>query len=529
MICGIPNYALWIPQNYPRQDCPLIGSLCSGCPSSMQVLKASAQALAAASRRYIETSPNSTIGIANHGRAPSMSLNGSPVKGPRHNRSSSCGTGYGLTFGSISGQEASASEEVPSFASLMLLSLITRGRIPEEKLGTWSYNPRLVEFGLQEAHHLVDTLLRVKLQLSKGDCSGLAVAPAAVVLCVLSDWFGSFTVESVCEHSIEMLMDESEDLLEHAAEADPPAAADQGGEAATGAIAAMAAGLRLSGGGGAEAKEQRQREYLMHVRSVCCALQAQEQELFLVMAAIMRHAYTAIVEDKHIKGNGQEDTVKKLRQSVGGGISTLAGGAGGNNHQGAQPGSPQRASVVGMGLPFGPRASVNGAPGSPGGWNNRHARNSSFGTGFPAPSLNGGNDGHGPGSAKELDALAAVVASAAAAAFPVIGVLGGSISVLSKWGPSAGGAGGSSVSSGSSRRCSNLGNNAIAAHQLLEPEVALRALCRCMAAWLLNPLCHACPQALDAADAFLWFLVVHDAGYKCLLQVSCGATSRRTM
>jgi hypothetical protein len=40
-----------------------------------------------------------------------------------------------------------------------------------------------------------------------------------------------------------------------------------------------------------------------------------------------------------------------------------------------------------------------------------------------------------------------------------------------------------------------------------------------MASWLLSPLCVACTQAVDAADAFLWFLTVSDAGFKRLLQV----------
>jgi hypothetical protein len=393
---------------------------------------------------------------------------------------------------------AAGGENVPNFASLMLLSLITHGRLPDDHRGAnnWGSCPRVQMFGLQEAHHLNEALLKLKLAVTNGSYDSFATAPPALMMCVLSDWFGSFTTESICETSLAVLVDESDRLLQLASE-----------------VADVA---RVVGGAGEpvaipeetpEEEAARAQAYMVNVRAVCCALQAHEQELFLIVGAILRHVLNCVNEDPHIPTPTPEE-LARVRSSSGGGAASSVDGSGATPHHrghshslfGSAAGGPGSSAAAGGGgggaggiaragslgmnfhLPrFGSGAGLHTRnASSPGGVTPmspgfHHTRNASYAG--PAGASAAGGAGHSDGAV-----FAATVAAAAAAAFPPSAVLGGSLAAICRWnGTGTGSTTGSGL--GSVRRSTPAGqmqqqNAAAATAKQLAPEVALRALCR---------------------------------------------------
>jgi hypothetical protein len=249
--------------------------------------------------------------------------------------------------------------------------------------------------GFTEGHAMCSQLQAVKLALNSGDYAPLENASAATAVVVLGDWFAGFASESLSEASLGLLVEEAESLLKEAA----AAVAAQ----AQAASAAAARDLQKS----PQPHEGRQRgrmkvpklklahmrvdqrnrrssressvdgqsvidedTMLVHkaaARAVACALHAHEQDLFLVLAAVLRHVRHSSMDDSRLhswmlgsswqqqqqdkedggstaQGQGQEDV---LAMASALGLSSVSGSAGAGQQQPQQ----RQGSVLGLTQP----------------------------------------------------------------------------------------------------------------------------------------------------------------------------------
>lgn len=295
----------------------------------------------------------------------------------------------------------------PSFAAGLLTALIYKGRFPEEYESQWTSCPRLMALGLAEGHSMCAQLHSVKLALNSGDCTPLETASTAVAVVVLSDWFEGFVSEAISEQTLQLLVNEEEAMLTQAhnaaAAARDAAAANkqlhkpvprrqhcqhgvvpklklpQKGSSnssdhevpaqATLAAAAPAAAAEL-----AETEDVALLHHQALARNICCQFAAYEQDLFLVLAAVLRHVRHASLDDSRLHswmldGAQQKQQQQQDRSSAaeGDGLGDLhyqhmqaaaAGLAGGLNGSGGGSQQLQGGQQAAMGLMHAPEQQV---------------------------------------------------------------------------------------------------------------------------------------------------------------------------
>jgi hypothetical protein len=280
----------------------------------------------------------------------------------------------------------------PSFAAGLLTALVYKGRFPEELEVQWAGCPRMQAMGFTEGHAMCSQLQAVKLALNSGDYAPLENASAATAVVVLGDWFAGFASESLSEASLGLLVEEAESLLEEAA-----AAVAAQAQAASAAAARdlqkspqphesrqrgrmKVPKLKLAHMKGDQCNRRSSREssvdgqsaldedtMLVHkaaARAVACALHAHEQDLFLVLAAVLRHVRHSSIDDSCLhswmlgsscqqqqqgkedggstaQGQGQEDV---LAMASALGLSSMSGSAGAGQQQPQQ----RQGSVLGL-------------------------------------------------------------------------------------------------------------------------------------------------------------------------------------
>jgi hypothetical protein len=248
--------------------------------------------------------------------------------------------------------------------------------------------------GFTEGHAMCSQLQAVKLALNSGDYTTLENASAATAVVVLGDWFAGFVSESLSEASLGLLVEEAESLLKEAA-----AAAAAQAQAATAAASRDLQkspqphegrqGLRMKvpklklahmRGDQRHGSRSSSREssvdgqialdedtMLVHkaaARAVACALHAHEQDLFLVLAAVLRHVRHSSIDDSRLhswmlgsswqqqqqdkegggsttQGQGQEDV---LAMASALGLSSMSG----TGAAGQQPPQQRQGSVLGL-------------------------------------------------------------------------------------------------------------------------------------------------------------------------------------
>jgi hypothetical protein len=244
----------------------------------------------------------------------------------------------------------------PSFAAGLLVAVLLKGRYPEEYHGVWNACPRIQSLGLGEGTAICEQLRKVKLALNAGDYTLLETASPAVAAVVLADWFEGFNCEALTEATLGLLVDEADELLEESSAACIASSADgrpaddarhPTKAAATAAASRSGAGAVLlevsrrslkkissvkrdasksSRKGSLQSQQQlqqqqqqeplrvtfadpspfqqQQQQDLEHrqlvARSVVCSLTAYEQDLFLCLAAVLRHAQLASVDDSRV-------------------------------------------------------------------------------------------------------------------------------------------------------------------------------------------------------------------------------------
>ncbi|GBF98311.1 hypothetical protein Rsub_10974 [Raphidocelis subcapitata] len=246
----------------------------------------------------------------------------------------------------------------PSFAGAALACLQAKGRIPDNKRQCWGGLRCVAEFGLgEDGQALADALGQLKLQANAGDYSGLARARPALVLLLLEAWFTSFQCECLCEPTLEVLIDEAEDLMAQeedlrAAKESHGAGSSSGGGSGSGSSSSSGGSdsdpsFGSGAGGGVLVRRaarglvsQLRRHAGCRVRAVCRALAAHEQDLFLAFAAALRVARAS--------GRAADDAAAAAAQA---GeprhtVVTVAGG-GQEPWQGAQPPSLPAAAPAG--------------------------------------------------------------------------------------------------------------------------------------------------------------------------------------
>jgi hypothetical protein len=192
--------------------------------------------------------------------------------------------------------------------------------------------------GFTDGHAMCSQLQAVKLALNAGDYAPLESASAAVAVVVLADWFGCFVSESLSEASLGLLVEEAESLLKEAeaaaaaqaAAASAAAARDlqkspqphePSGRQRTGRIMKVPK-LKLahrgdqrgskSGSGSRRSSRESSADgqlvidedsMLVHkaaARAAACALHAHEQDLLLVLAAVLRHVRHSSIDDSRL-------------------------------------------------------------------------------------------------------------------------------------------------------------------------------------------------------------------------------------
>lgn len=236
----------------------------------------------------------------------------------------------------------------PSFAAGVLVAVLLKGRYPEEYERAWSACPRIQSLGLGEGTAICEQLRKVKLALNAGDYSLLESSSAAVAAVVLADWFEGFNCEALTEASLGLLVDEADELLEDssaacaasvadgrpAEDARHPAKAAAASRSGAGAgllevsrrslkkISSVKRSASKSGKKGSLQPQQQQQEPLrvkfaetspfqqqqeqdleqrqLFARSVVCSLTANEQDLFLCLAAVLRHTRLASLDDSRL-------------------------------------------------------------------------------------------------------------------------------------------------------------------------------------------------------------------------------------
>lgn len=191
----------------------------------------------------------------------------------------------------------------PSFAAGLLAALLYKGRYPEEYKVQWSLCPRLTALGFAEGPSICSQLQSIKLALNAGKYEMLETASAAVAIVVLGDWFESFVSEALTEKTLELMVDEADQLLAETLEvietrrsllqrltdsaANPRQHPQHRSKTTLGVVT-----------------EQEDSEALAHkatARAVCCEMLAHEQELCLLLAAMMRHVRLASIEDSRLQ------------------------------------------------------------------------------------------------------------------------------------------------------------------------------------------------------------------------------------
>eukprot|EP00879_Flechtneria_rotunda_P017606 GHRR01018456.1.p1 GENE.GHRR01018456.1~~GHRR01018456.1.p1 ORF type:complete len:705 (+),score=270.54 GHRR01018456.1:300-2117(+) len=374
----------------------------------------------------------------------------------------------------------------PSFAAGLLVALLYRGRYPEEFKSQWSLCPRLQTLGFAEGHTICSQLQAVKLALNAGAYQPLESASAAVAMAVLGDWFEGFSCESLTESALGLLVDEADDLLA----ASLAAAGGQEGQNAgkhrhhhyhkaphvcflsqAGTVGAAAQGSATS-----KAMDDAAAARKASARAVCCVLAAYEQDLFLLLAAVLRHTRHASLDDTRLystKPSGQTTAIGSHGNSQG--LTSYANNcvSSGDNAQNTGP-------VAGT-------AGSNSAA-APGLANSRltghlHQQQASqLITGARDSALDFLSEAAAVLTPRHTQANQAIVAATA----------GGQASVMSQQ------------------------QQLLIDQQLVDEEVegAMSALYWVMASWLLGPLAAACGPALDAVRNFLQYLTIDDEGYR---------------
>jgi hypothetical protein len=182
--------------------------------------------------------------------------------------------------------------------------------------------------GLDEGHAVCQALQAVKLAANTGDFTPLEAASGAVAVCVLSDWFEGFVNEALSEPTLELLVDEAEHLLAQAMLA-AAAAAAAGAAAARGRLPPLAANPQSSTAAASSSPGKGGKHVSLVIpvaaadsdangtsddgalarkaaaRSVCASLAPHEQDLCLVLAAVLRHARLASLDDSRLQRQQQ--------------------------------------------------------------------------------------------------------------------------------------------------------------------------------------------------------------------------------
>lgn len=262
-------------------------------------------------------------------------------------------------------------------------------------------------------------------------------------------------LESISEPSLELLIDDADDLISQEREIYEALARITGSEDLAATAAKIATldcanpgdshGRGLQGMPTPELLHQMKDEAQKRTISVCHALAAHEQDLFLAFAAILRLARVT-----GVTGCGEEVAAAVATEGVTGYGSTgdRVTPNGGRHHQPV----PVSQHVV---------LQVHPGGASP--------------AGAPPP----GDDSSGVTSQRVTSQRAQRGAAAA------------------QQQQQAAGGGGEGQQQG-----------------LMAQDKIVRELCEWMGGWLVHPLGEACPAAKEAAATFLWYLVVEDRGYR---------------
>lgn len=204
----------------------------------------------------------------------------------------------------------------------------------------------LQALGLDEGHAVCQSLQAVKLAVNAGCYSSLESASGAVAVCVLADWFEGFKQEAFSEATLELLVDDAEALLAAALASgtgaggkaqEPQQQQDQGSSSGSGS---RASAMGAAGGGGLAVVQESAQEGMTPVddpvilaqrasaRAMCSALAPYEQDLCLLLAAMLRHARHASLEDPRLQEYGLGSMTGGSNGAGGSGGRVSAGGGG---------------------------------------------------------------------------------------------------------------------------------------------------------------------------------------------------------
>lgn len=243
-----------------------------------QVLKSAAQAITAGIKSYSDVPSHACVG-SSAAAAAAAAYQRSHSGQHRRSRSASvlpdplsCISSNSPATASTSGGGGLDHCGAPGFMTAMLICLKHKGRLPEELAMRWGQCPKAVAFGFTFGPAFAEQLLQLKLQLNTSAYSGLAKAAPAAALVILDDWFRSFTAESLTDTTLEVLMDESEELLAQSCSS-------------------------------SSSSTTANQEHAAHAAAVCNALTHNELELFLVLAATLRIARASQISMEQQQSN----------------------------------------------------------------------------------------------------------------------------------------------------------------------------------------------------------------------------------
>jgi hypothetical protein len=221
-----------------------------------------------------------------------------------------CGAGTCCRPASESGCAA------PSFATGLLAALLHRGRYPPALEEAWRSCSRVTCLGLGSGYDICSALRAAKLAVNMGNYAAVESARPAIVLPLLADFFAGFSGEALSERTLVALLDEYEPLV---------AAVDAAEAAAAACMRDAEVERRRSGRlphGGSSCYSDSSSEVLARraaARALCCEFAPHERNLLLVLAAVLRHARHASLDDPRLpaqRTDGNQATTSEHRSAA---------------------------------------------------------------------------------------------------------------------------------------------------------------------------------------------------------------------